>query len=90
MKAGDTVHDAVTGEDWVLAYYDQERDEAAWCGWPEGYIKDASARLTVVEPCPEEESLDMLQRWASKNGSDHRISAARRLLNARAEGVTGG
>lgn len=80
MKAGDTVTDAITGETWVLAYYDDERDEAAWSGWPEGYVERARERLTVVEECTPAEEYGVLLVWARMVGSDVRTRAARRLL----------
>lgn len=86
MKAGDVVRDARTGETWVLAYYDAARDEAAWCGWPEGYVDEAAARLTVTEPCSITESVAMLQSWAGHGGDDRgridwRTLTARRQLD---------
>lgn len=89
MKAGDTVHDAITGEDWILAYYDPARDEAAWCGWPEGYVAEASKRLTVTKPCDEAEEIVMLRRWAAmrsdeRGRTDWRTVIARRQLVERA------
>lgn len=88
MKAGDTVHDAITGEEWTLAYYDAERDEAAWCGWPEGYAPEASKRLTVTEACSDGESIAMLRTWAERGPdergrTDWRTVVARRQLAER-------
>jgi len=80
MKAGDTVTDAISGETWMLAYYDLERDEASWCGWPEGWIERASVRLTVVKECTPSEEYETLLTWARMVGSDVRSRAARRLL----------
>lgn len=82
MKAGDTVRDSITGETWVLAFYDEERDEAGWCGWPEGCAANASGRLTVVESCSEEASDRMLREWAGRGG-DVRAIAARQILGRR-------
>jgi hypothetical protein len=82
MKAGDAVHDRITGEEWTLAYYDAARDEAAWFGWPEGYVEHASQRLTVIEPCSISDHVAVLQLWAER-GADERGRIDWRTLTAR-------
>jgi len=83
MKTGDTVRDSITGETWTLAYYDAERDEAAWCGWPEGMVQRASERLTLVEACTPAEELKLLREIAAIAESDHRQRRAQRILRER-------
>ena len=38
-RAGDTVFHRPSGESWVVAYADPERDELSWVGWPPGVAK---------------------------------------------------
>ncbi len=80
MKAGDTVHDSISGDDLVLAWYDPQRDEASWLGWPEGIVPKASTRLTVTESCSEADSLTLLRELAE---GDHELGVRR--TGARAE-----
>ena len=62
LKTGDTVFHAPSGETWVVAYADPERDELAWCGWPPGHAKLRDCKLT--ESCSADESLYLLRKLA--------------------------
>lgn len=69
-RCGDCVKHEPTGEDWVVAYADAERDELAWTGWPEG-----SARLshcTVTMRCSDQEHARAVEEWRQSSGGGYR------------------
>lgn len=79
IKPGDVVLHKPSGERWVVAYADYERDELSWFGWPEGYAKLSSCEL--VKSVTFEEALKDLVRWAEPKpgrGNDlrHRYAAS--------------
>lgn len=77
FQAGDTVHHSPSDETWILAI-DQWGDWVSPCGWPET-IAEASHCQLVTQATPEQRR-DMIQQWADKHGSDHRIAYARAQL----------
>ena len=83
IKPGDIVHHKPSGEDWVVAYMDVERNEIAWFGWPPGFAKLSDCEL--LESVSIDESLKAIVDWAKKSqserdGHDYRISYAKRTL----------
>lgn len=79
FRAGDHVHHAPSGEDWVLAC-DQEGDEVAPAGWPESYALDDDC--TLIRAASDDERMDMLRRVAKHPDNGRRASWARRQLAA--------
>lgn len=80
IDTGDTVKHLPSGERWVVACVDVERNELSWIGWPEG-----TARLSdcvLVEKAPTDRRELLLQQMAAmKNLEDHRCRYARKALN---------
>lgn len=76
-RAGDYVHHQPSGEDWVVAYADPERDELSWCGWPAGWANLSDCGLTDV--CDDEEHERTVCEIANMSHGDHRVEAVRRL-----------
>ena len=84
FRAGDTVHHAPSGEDWLLAT-DEENGKVQACGWPESIAEAKDCQL--LEPASDSERLDMLKTWAAEGkGYEHerdsRTRAARRQLSS--------
>lgn len=86
MRAGDVVKHRPSGETWVLAWGDKERNEVSACGWPESIAKMSDCDL--IEAASDEEHLKMLKEWAEKphfrdSGSeDYRAVVCKRQLRA--------
>lgn len=76
-RCGDHVHHAPSGEDWVVAYADAERDELAWTGWPEGYAKLSDC--TTIERCSDEDHRRAVFAWIGLQTRDSRRSRVLRL-----------
>ena len=93
IKTGDSVLHHPTGEKWLVAYADYERDELAWVGWPPGYAELSDCEL--VESCTDEKSRELLveisemreDRSGRHHRMDHRKSYAIAALKAM-EGTT--
>lgn len=62
IKPGDVVLHKPSGERWVVAYADHERNELSWFGWPEGFAKISDCEL--VKSVTFEEALKDLVLWA--------------------------
>lgn len=76
IRCGDIVRHRPTGETWVVAYADYERDELAWQGWPDGCARLHDCEL--VEPCSDEEHTRNVRMCIEAN-LGNRTSAVRRL-----------
>lgn len=89
LRAGDAVIDKETGETWVLAFFDHERDEAAWCGWPEGYIQNARARLSLKRAGTDEQYVQTLAEWTARRaaGGDGATDIRSRMGHAQLHGL---
>lgn len=81
LRAGDAVFDKVSGETWVLAFYDRDRDEAAPCGWPECYVQNASERLFLRRAATDEQYIDTLVKWTEVRqlGGEHAYDLRARM-----------
>lgn len=84
FRAGDAVHHAPSGEDWLLAT-DEENGKVQACGWPESMAEAKDCQL--LEPASDSKRLDMLKTWAAESkGYEHerdsRTRAARRQLSS--------
>lgn len=79
MRTGDTVLHRPTGETWIVATVNAERDEMSWMGWPEGWAKLSDCDLR--ESCSDDGHIAILRRLANiQNHCDHRrIYAIREL-----------
>lgn len=77
FRAGDTVYHTPSGEEWILAY-DEENGRVSACGWPESMVNAEECALR--KSATDEERLTMLNTWANQEGSDHRTRAAKRQL----------
>jgi hypothetical protein len=81
-RTGDVVFHRPSGERWTVAAAWPERNDLAWCGWPDGI-----ARLTdcvLLKRCTDEEHWQLVERIAaSAEGRRQRYAA--NLLEARAK-----
>ena len=77
FRAGDHVHHAPSGEDWVLAC-DQNRDDVQPAGWPETLARASDCAL--IRAASEAERMDMLTKVAAIRFPDYRGSVARDQL----------
>lgn len=82
-RCGDTVRvidgGPLTGEEWEVAYWDQEAGYMSWAGWPEGRIE--IGRVEPARRCSDDEHRARVASWLSKPGDsqDHRRREIRRL-----------
>ena len=82
IDTGDHVHHGPTGEDWVVAFVDDDR--LYWCGWPEGSANLSDCTLTK-KATPEERAA-LIQRLAAMTDiSDARARYGRRMLKKEGE-----
>jgi hypothetical protein len=80
-RPGDAVEHGPSGETWVVAYADVERDEIGWLGWPPGCAKLSDCTLKRRgKPGEDLETVRRIWNMKTDNGfSDHRAVAVRRL-----------
>lgn len=78
-RCGDTVFHKPTGERWIVAYADAERDELAWCGWPEGLAKLSDCE--VVEKCSDASHQSTVLMW-KKSSDGPRRERVKRMFGA--------
>lgn len=80
VRTGDAVFHRPSGENWLVAFADADRDEIAWCGWPPGFAKLSDC--DVVQKASDADSLKLLREIAGMGGNDrdHRRSWARSTL----------
>lgn len=87
IRTGDSVFHRPTGERWLVAYVDEDRDRIAWCGWPEGEALLSDCELE--KSCSDKEHLKLLNHLAEGH-SGVRASRAKAMLAARKDGQGGG
>jgi hypothetical protein len=79
-RTGDVVYHRPSGERWLVAAVWPEKNDLAWCGWPDGL-----ARLTdclLLKRCSDEEHWELVKEIAeSADGRRQRYAA--QLLAAR-------
>lgn len=81
IRAGDTVLHRPSGETWVVAYADHERNDLSAYGWPETLARVTDCEL--VHSCTDAEHEKAVREWCAKApGADHRPGAVRRLYGA--------
>ena len=85
-RCGDHVLHRPTGEEWVVAYADAERDELAWCGWPEGHAKLSDC--TLVMRCTDEVHREWVQRFVDSRHDSHRKRRVMELYGEVTRGLT--
>ena len=73
FRAGDVIHHAPSGEEWLLAC-DEERGEVICCGWPETIAK--ATDCTLVTAATDEERAALLARVAKSCAGQLRGSRA--------------
>lgn len=79
LRAGDVVKHGPSGEEWVLAYGDFDRNAVSACGWPESIAKMSDC--TLVKAATDKEHMAMLHEWARLDlDGDHRRGVCRRQL----------
>jgi hypothetical protein len=78
IDTGDIVKHDPSGEEWLVAYVDDDR--LAMCGWPAGIAQLSDC--TLVEKATAEARLKLLLELSAIGGDDHRSSHARRVLAA--------
>ena len=76
IRTGDTVHHRPSGEEWLVAYV--EDDRLAMCGWPPGEALVADCDL--IKSCTDDECLELLHRMAKMEEPDKRGRKAREVL----------
>lgn len=85
FRAGDEVHHAPSGEDWLLAG-DEENGKVQPCGWPESIAEAKDCSL--IEAATDEERLAMLNEWAKKGkGYEHERDSRTRTARRQLEGA---
>lgn len=87
MRTGDHVFHAPTGETWLVAFVEQERNELVPCGWPLTLAKLSDC--TLVKACTDEESEKLLQDLLKMNDqSDMRCRWAHRHMQQHSKSST--
>ncbi len=84
IRTGDTVFHRPTGERWIVAFANEERDELAWVGWPDGHARLSDCELR--KSCSDEQSDRLLREIADSSGTGARQRYARRVLSERPPG----
>lgn len=74
IQCGDWVLHRPSGETWVVAAADHERDDLMWCGWPEGMARVSDCDV-IKRAAPE---------WSRKLHLE--LSGARRRMADRVYG----
>lgn len=75
IRCGDHVHHGPSDETWVVAWADYDRNDLAWCGWPNGMARLSDC--TLVRAATDEEHRDRL--ICVLDCGDSRSQAARLL-----------
>lgn len=78
LRTADAVFHRPTGEEWLVAYAEPERDEVVPCGWPCCVAKISDCDL--IERASDEASHRLLLDLANMSEHDMRRSWARRKL----------
>lgn len=73
------------GEQWLIACYDANRDEAWIAGWPETLVTEASTRLRLETAATDDENANMLAACLDSSGPGPRQSTCHRLMLAGAK-----
>jgi len=88
MRSGDVVLHRPSGENWLLAYGndDSGRDEVAPCGWPLGIVRPSDCEL--LDAASDEKHVETLllcarMRPNERGWTDLRTSMARDILTRR-------
>lgn len=76
IDTGDFVHHVPSGEEWVVAYVQEDR--LAWCGWPQGEARLSDCTL-IVKATPEKR-LELLSEMAATSEQDARKRYAQHRL----------
>jgi hypothetical protein len=74
-RCGDHVFHGKSGESWVVAYADKDRDEISWAGWPDGGARLQDCVLTGVADDADHDR--EVAEWVS--GGGRRAEQVRRL-----------
>jgi hypothetical protein len=79
FRAGDVVEitDGQRVEEWTIAVYDAERDEAWIAGWPETLVSNATACLRLTQPATDDEHARMIADIERSEASGRRAALKR-------------
>ncbi len=84
IRCGDVVRNIPSGEKWIVAFADYQRNDLSWCGWPEGVTRLSECSLD--KRATDEQHADMVDAWLTKkprsdnhDGQSMRVLAIRRL-----------
>lgn len=88
-RCGDHVLHRPTGETWVVAYADAERDELAWVGAPDGVAKLSDCDL-VTRVSHNVHKFCVYDWFAKPEGADHRRAEVLRLYGHEISRARGG
>lgn len=80
MRTGDTVYHRPSGETWLVAAVWPERDELAWCGWPDGRARMSDCDL--VGACGDAAHWLLVETIAN-GAADTRARYCQQLIAAR-------
>lgn len=76
-RCGDHVHHKPTGEKWVVAYADAEKNDIAWAGWPDGRARLVDCE--VIYRCTDAEHASAVELWRSSRDLTSRRATVLRL-----------
>jgi hypothetical protein len=85
-RCGDHVRHRPSGEEWVVAFAEPDRNEIAWAGWPDG--RADLSDCDVIKVATEEEHRRAVQSWQNVCG-DTRRGHVLRLYSTEAERTDG-
>lgn len=85
MRTGDRVYHRPSGETWLVAAVWPDRDDMAWCGWPDGLARMSDCDL--VRACDDEAHWKLVEQIA-KGATGTRARYCQDLLATRPLGLT--
>lgn len=71
-RCGDAVKHGPSGEEWLVAFADPERNELSPAGWPESYAKISDC--TLIRQCSDEEHRKAVADWLVDPPAERRSS----------------
>lgn len=84
IRCGDTVKHRPSGEVWMVAYADEQRNELSWFGWPDGVARLSDCEL--VDACSNEEHASRVREAVAAKVGNRSSQAARLYADVLAEG----
>ncbi len=81
-RCGDFVLHRPSGERWLVAYADPDRDDLAWFGWPNGLARLSDCE--VVRRCTDDQHAKAVDEWRRSSGDDGRRNRVLRMYGGAA------